>query len=146
MTQRYVFHTEWHLAVAPDVVYSALRDLASYPQWWPQVRAVRQVNETVGEFRCRSLLPYNLVFVVTRVIEDPVGRVLRARLTGDLEGTTRWVIRADGAAVFDEDVLVRKPLVRAAGRFARPALRFNHHLMMQAGERRLRQYLRRRET
>jgi hypothetical protein len=146
MTQRYVFHTEWHLAVAPDIVYSALYDVANYPQWWPQVRAVREVNDALGEVRCRSLLPYNLVFVITRDIEDPVGRVLRARQTGDLEGTSRWMIRPDGTAVFDEDVVVCKPLVRVAGRFARPALRFNHHLMMRGGERGLRQYLQRRET
>jgi hypothetical protein len=141
MTHHYVFHSEWHLAAAPDAVYSALRDLAGYPQWWSQVRAVRELSDAVGEVRCRSLLPYDLVFVVTREIDDPVGRVLHASHIGDLEGTSRWVIRPDGTAVFDEDVVVRKPLVRAAGRTARPALRYNHAVMMRDGERGLRQHL-----
>ena len=145
MTHQYVFHSEWRLAAAPDVVYSTLRDLENYPSWWSQVRAVQQMSEAVGEVRCRSLLPYDLVFVVTREIEDPVARVLQARQTGDLEGTTRWVIRPDGTAVFDEDVVVRKPLLRAAGRIARPLMRFNHHLMMREGERGLRRHLQRGE-
>jgi hypothetical protein len=44
-------------------------------------------------------------------------------------------------AVFDEDVVVRKSLVRAAGLMARPALRFNHGLMMRSGEQGLRRHL-----
>lgn len=141
MSGRYVFHTEWHLPASPDDIYAALHDVASYPDWWPQVRSVRQLDDVTGELRCRSLLPYDLVFVVTREVEDPVGRVLQARQTGDLEGTSRWVIGDDGTATFDEDVTVRKALVRAAGVIARPALRFNHDLMMRDGERGLRRYL-----
>jgi hypothetical protein len=145
MTHRYVFHSEWQLPAAPDEVYAALRDVASYPQWWPQVRSVRQLDETRGELRCRSLLPYDLVFEIDREVEDPGARVLAARQTGDLEGTSRWTIAAaaDGTvAAFDEDVVVRKALVRRAGLIARPVLRFNHDLMMRDGERGLRRFLR----
>ena len=141
MSRRYLFHTVWHLSAAPDDIYAALRDVATYPDWWPQVRSVRQLDAVTGELRCRSLLPYDLVFVVAREVEDPVGRVLQARQTGDLDGTSRWTIGADGTATFDEDVTVRKALVRAAGVVARPALRFNHDLMMRDGERGLRTYL-----
>jgi hypothetical protein len=141
MSQRYVFHTSWRLDADPDDVYAALRDVAGYPGWWPQVRSVRQLDETTGELRCRSLLPYDLVFVVAREVEDPGARVLAGRLRGDLDGTSRWTIGADGTATFDEDVTVRKALVRAAGVIARPALRFNHDLMMRDGERGLRRHL-----
>jgi len=144
VSHRYAFHTEWHLAASPDDVYAALHDVPSYPQWWPQVRSVRALDEVTGELRCRSMLPYDLVFVVSREIEDPTDRVLAARQTGDLEGTSRWTITEDGdgtTAVFDEDVVVRKALVRAAGVIARPALRFNHDRMMHDGERGLRRYL-----
>jgi hypothetical protein len=143
VSQRYVFHTEWCLAAAPDEIYAVLRDVASYPRWWPQVRSVRQLCETSGELRCRSLLPYELVFVVSREIEDPDARVLSARQTGDIDGTSRWTVHDDGTAVFDEDVVVRKSLVRLAGVLARPALRFNHDLMMRDGERGLHRYLER---
>jgi polyketide cyclase/dehydrase/lipid transport protein len=141
VSHRYVFHTEWLLARAPDEIYVALRDVARYPRWWPQVRGVRRLSETSGELRCRSLLPYELVFVISREIEDPHARVLSARQTGDLDGTSRWTVRDDGIAVFDEDVVVRKPLVRVARRLARAALRFNHDLMMRDGERGLRRHL-----
>ena len=141
MSGRYVFHTVWQLPAAPDDIYAVLRDVATYPDWWPQVRSVRQLDEVTGELCCRSLLPYDLVFVVTREVEDPVGRILQARQTGDLDGTSRWTIGADGTATFDEDVTVHKTLVRAAGVIARPALRFNHDRMMRDGERGLREYL-----
>jgi polyketide cyclase/dehydrase/lipid transport protein len=143
VSQRYVFHNEWRLPRAPDEIYAALRDVASYPRWWPQVRSVRRLSETSGELRCRSLLPYELAFVVSREIEDPHARVLSARQTGDLDGTSCWTVHDDGTAVFDEDVVVRKALVRVAGRLAGAALRFNHDLMMRAGERGLRRYLER---
>ena len=143
MNQRYVFHSEWRLARGPDEVYAALRDVASYPRWWPQVLRVRRLSDTSGEVRCRSLLPYELAFVISREIEDPHARVLSARQSGDLDGTSRWTVRDDGTAVFDENVVVRKALVRVAGRLARPALRLNHALMMRDGERGLRDYLER---
>jgi hypothetical protein len=144
VTHRYVFHSEWHLPAPPDAVYAALRDVASYPTWWPQVRGVRQLDETRGKLRCRSLLPYDLVFEIDRDVEDPDARVLAARQTGDLEGTSRWTIAAadsGSVAAFDEDVVVRKALVRRAGLIARPVLRFNHDLMMRDGERGLRRHL-----
>jgi hypothetical protein len=108
------------------------------------VVAVRRIDELSGELRCRSLLPYDLVFVVHREVEDAAAGVLRARLDGDLTGTSQWTVRAEGSgsvAVFDEYVDVRKRLVRAAGRLVRPALRFNHDLMMRAGEKGLRRQL-----
>lgn len=142
--QRYIFRSTWRFHATPDAVYSALADVEGYPAWWPQVRGGRRLDEVSGEIVCRSLLPYDLTFIAHRVIEDPVGRVLRATLSGDLNGTSEWRIGADGSsttAVFDEDVTVGSGLIRAAGIAARPALRFNHDLMMRAGERGLRRHL-----
>ena len=144
MTDRYVFRSEWRLTAGPDAVYAALVDVASYPIWWPQVRSARQLDDTSGELRCRSMLPYDLVFVVRREVEDAAARVLKAQIDGDLAGHSQWTVTADGdgtLAVFDEDVAVHKSAVRAAGRLVRPALRFNHDLMMRSGERGLRKFL-----
>jgi hypothetical protein len=144
VSARYVFRSEWQLAASADAVYAALLDVAGYPTWWPQVRSVRQFDDETGEVRCRSLLPYDLVFAIRRVVEDPAARVLRAHQTGDLEGWSQWSISAAAGGaivVFDEDVVVRKPLVRRAGLLARPALRFNHAVMMRDGERGLRRHL-----
>lgn len=144
VSAEYVFRSEWRIDADPDDVYTALQDVESYPTWWPQVVAARWLDGDSGEVRCRSLLPYELAFVVHRDIEDPLTRVLRARMDGDLAGFSQWTVSArdDGSvAVFDEEVDVRKRLVRAAGRFARPALRFNHDVMMRSGERGLRRKL-----
>jgi ribosome-associated toxin RatA of RatAB toxin-antitoxin module len=140
----YVFHTTWRFDHDADAVYAALADVAAYPSWWPQVRAARALDDGIGELRCRSLLPYDLTFVMQREVEDAEQRVLAARLEGDLHGTSRWTVTpADTGctAVFDEDVEVGKRALRAAGRLARPALRFNHDLMMRSGEKGLRRML-----
>lgn len=140
----YVFHTTWRLRHDADAVYAALADVAAYPSWWPQVRAARQLDDGVGELRCRSLLPYELTFVMRREVEDPAQRLLTARLEGDLTGTSSWTVTPHGSgcsAVFDEEVEVGTGGLRAAGRIARPALRFNHDLMMRSGQRGLRTWL-----
>jgi Polyketide cyclase / dehydrase and lipid transport len=146
MAHRYAFRSEWRIGAAPDTVYAALADVESYPDWWHQVRSARWIDDRSGELTCRSLLPYDLTFVVEREIEDPVDRVLRGRLTGDLRGASQWTVRANGVgsvAVFDEDVTVGRGMLRAAGLVARPALKFNHALMMRSGEAGLRRLLER---
>ncbi len=141
----YLFRSEWHLPANPDVVYAVLADVDNYPAWWPQVRSTKRLDETSGELTCRSLLPYDLTFVMHRDVEDPQRRVLRARMAGDLSGTSQWTVSADASgsvAVFDEDVTVGSGMLRAAGRLVGPVLRFNHDLMMRAGEKGLREHLR----
>jgi hypothetical protein len=111
------------------------------------VRTARWIDDSSGEITCRSLLPYDLTFVVARDREDPAERVLRGTLSGDLNGTSQWTITPDGdvvLAVFDEEVTVGRGLLRAAGIVARPALSFNHGLMMRAGEAGLRRHLEKR--
>jgi hypothetical protein len=144
--REYTFRSEWHVAAEPDAVYRALSDVAAYPTWWSQVVAAQWLDDTSGEIRCRSLLPYELVFVAHRVIEDPLQRILRANLHGDLSGTSQWTVHANGSrtvAVFDEEVDVKKRFARAAGFLIRPALKFNHDLMMRSGEKGLRRLLER---
>lgn len=141
-----MFRSQWRLPAPPREVYDVLSDVESYPHWWPQVRAARRIDETSGELTCRSLLPYDLVFFMQQELQDPESLVLRAHMTGDLNGTSQWTITADddggSVAVFDEDVSVGSGMLRAAGRIFRPVLTFNHDLMMHAGEKGLRRHLR----
>jgi hypothetical protein len=75
---------------------------------------------------------------------DPAAGVLQAALTGDIEGWARWTLtpRGTGTLVrYDQEVDVRKPLLR---RFAVPGrvfFRANHTLMMRAGRRGLAAHL-----
>lgn len=140
----YTFQSNWRLAAPPDRVYEVLADVETYPRWWPQVRATRRLDDVSGELTCRSLLPYDLTFVMHREVQDPDARILRARMTGDLAGSSQWTITSAGSgtlAVFDEDVDVGVGLVKAAGRLFRPALRANHDHMMRSGEKGLRKHL-----
>lgn len=142
---RFQFRSQWRLPAAPQQVYDVLADVETYPQWWPQVRKARRIDDVSGELTCRSLLPYDLVFRMHQELRDGDGLVLRAQMDGDLNGSTQWTITSDGNgaayAVFDEDVSVGSGLLSAAGRLFRPALKFNHDLMMRAGEKGLRKHL-----
>ena len=145
MSPPYRFRTVWRLDHPALTVFDALADVEHYPQWWPQVRRGRRIDATSGELTCRSLLPYDLTFVLHRAVEDRNALILRARMAGDLSGTSQWTVRAVNGgceAVFDEDVTVGRGALRVAGRLARPALVLNHDLMMRAGERGLRRFLR----
>jgi uncharacterized protein YndB with AHSA1/START domain len=140
----YVFRSEWRLPAPPDEVYNVLADVENYPRWWPQVRRSRRIDDVSGELTCRSLLPYDVVFVMYQDLADPASLVLRARMDGDLSGTSQWTVTAGGdgsIAVFDEKVNVGNGMLRSAGRLFRPALKFNHDLMMRAGEKGLREHL-----
>jgi hypothetical protein len=137
---RYEFRNRWAVDASPDSAYVVLEALDRYPRWWPEVREVRKVSDQAYEVRARSLLPYDLIFVTHEGTRDPVNRVLEAKLTGDLEGFSRWTITPapSGAGA---DLLFDRALLRRLAPIARPAFRANHALMMRHGERGLRTYL-----
>ena len=141
---RYRFRSIWPADASPEDAYRALREVADYPAWWPEVRTATRVDASTYDLVCRSLLPYDLAFRTVRSREDPRSRVLEARMTGDIEGFSRWTITASGRGatlVFEEEVEARKALLRRVGAVARPAFVANHALMMRHGRAGLRAYL-----
>ncbi|MFD3451323.1 SRPBCC family protein [Streptomyces sp. NPDC058691] len=137
---RYRFRTLWELPAPPETVYGLLERPDEYPSWWPQIREVRQTGETVGVLRFRSVLPYDLLVTARQTRRDPSSRVLEAAMSGDLEGWVRWTVGADGTGggtrlLFEEDVIVNKPLMRRLAVLCRPLFRANHALMMRRGRR-----------
>ncbi|WP_189223355.1 SRPBCC family protein [Saccharothrix coeruleofusca] len=140
----YRFRSVWSVAAPPGEVYDVLADLRGYLDWWPEVREGRQIGEQAAELRCRSLLPYDLVFEVHHNTSDRERLLLRADLVGDLDGTVGWTLLPEGEGtrvVYDQEVVVRKPLLRLLGLPARPLLKANHELMMRHGRRGLETYL-----
>lgn len=138
---RYRFRTAWHIGAGPDVVYAVLERPDEYPLWWPQVREVRRTGETTGTLRFRSVLPYDLVVHAHETRHDEAAGVLEVAMTGDLEGWVRWTVAANGSGthlLFEEDVVVRKPLMRRLAVPGRPLFLANHALMMRQGRRGLR--------
>ncbi|MFD5326942.1 SRPBCC family protein [Streptomyces sp. NPDC127092] len=142
---RYRFRSVWRLPAPPDAVYAVLERAEDYPRWWPQVREVVAVDDRTGTARFRSVLPYELVVATEVLRRDPAARVLEVGMRGDLDGWARWTLAAEGAgtrALYEQEVEVRSPLMRALAVPGRPLFRANHALMMRGGRRGLAAHLR----
>ena len=140
----YKFVSRWHVTADRDSVFDALADLQSYPKWWREVRVVEPVDEENAAVVARSVLPYALRFTLTRHTEDRTGGVLQVRIAGDIAGWARLTLHTGHAGcmlLYEQQVTVTRRLLRATAPFARPAMRWNHWLMMRSGERGLGTYL-----
>lgn len=141
----YSFRSLWTLPAPAPVVHRALERIEDYPLWWPQVREVTRLDDTSGTARIRSLLPYDLFLTLREGRRDPAAGVLEVVLSGDLEGWARWTVtaRATGGCLvrYDQEVDVRKPLMRRLAVPGRPLFRLNHALMMRSARRGLAAHL-----
>ncbi|WP_250289174.1 SRPBCC family protein [Streptomyces atroolivaceus] len=141
----YRFTSVWELPAPPDAVYAALQRAEDYPRWWPQVREVSRVDDVTATARFRSFLPYDLVLTLRQRRGDSVPRTLEAEMSGDLDGWARWtVVPHEGGSriVYEQEAEVRKALLRRLAVPGRLVFRANHTLMMRAGRRGLRAWLR----
>lgn len=139
---RYRFRSVWDLDAPPARVYAVLEQPGEYPHWWPQIRRVEPVGDRTGTATVRSVLPYALRVTAGELLRDPVRGVLEVSLHGDLEGWARWTVRpragagtARTRALYEQEVEVRRPLMRRLALPGRPVFRLNHALMMRAGRR-----------
>lgn len=142
--KEYRFRSVWSVPAPQDRVFEVLADIGEYWRWWREVRTVTRVDDQTAEFRCRSVLPYELVFRASYHTKDEQAGVLRAWLTGDLDGVCGWTLRRRPGGtelVFEQQVQLTKPLLRRLAPLARPALLVNHALMMRSGKAGLRHYL-----
>ncbi|HJQ48086.1 MAG TPA: SRPBCC family protein, partial [Amycolatopsis sp.] len=130
----YRFRDTWVIPAPMPAVFRAVVDLASYPQWWPDVRSVTQLDDDTAEIVCQATLPYRLVVRMRRAEENErVGR-LAVDLDGDLRGSlvARVTVHLTGTTLdIDQDVVATKPLLRSLAPVARPLFRVNHALMMR---------------
>ena len=134
----YRFVSVWDVSAPPVVVYGILECAEEYPLWWPQIREVATVDDATGTMRIRSFLPYDLVMTVRESRRDPAAGVLEVTLGGDLDGWARWTVTAHGTgtrATYEQEVEVRRTLMRLLALPGRAVFRANHALMMRAGRR-----------
>lgn len=136
---RYELESTWTLAAPLGDVVAALRDLEGYARWWPQVRAVERIGPHRVRMRCRSVLPYDLVFVVDESAIDPGRGYLEGTMTGDLQGVSRWIVTADvggtrTTATFREVVVTTPWAMNLLAPVARRLFLANHARMMRDGE------------
>jgi uncharacterized protein YndB with AHSA1/START domain len=140
----YRFRSVWSIAAPPREVFHALVDLARYPDWWPDVRSVSEVDEDTAEVVCRSVLPYRLRMRMRRTEQDEPNGRLRVDLTGDLVGFLGCLLDSDRGRTrlkIVQEVVVTRPLLRVMAPLARPLLVANHGAMMWRGRRGLRKHL-----
>lgn len=134
----YRFRSRWILPAPPGAVYAVLERAEEYPRWWPEVRSIDPLDDTSGVITIRSLLPYTMTFTARATRRDPAAGVLEIAMSGDVEGWARWTVTARGSgtlARYDQEVDVRKPLLRLLAVPGRPLFRANHTLMMRSGRR-----------
>ena len=97
----YRFITEWRIEAPVERVWEVLADSQRWPQWWPSVRRVEQLepgdDDGLGEVQRMTFvakLPYQLRFDL-RVIRRESPTVLVGEATGELEGTGEWTMREE---------------------------------------------------
>lgn len=141
----FVFAHRWAVEADPATVFDVLADVWSYPIWWPQVRAVRFIDEDNGVALIRSALPITMRLTLRRVEQDGADGRLRVTIGGDLIGWSSFDVRDAGAgatiADYRQQVSVARPLLARLAPLAKPVLRWNHTAMMAAGHRGLTSYL-----
>lgn len=141
----YEFSSIWQLPTTVETAFAVLRDLWSYPVWWPQFTRAERTAEDEGVFALRSRLPLTLNFTLRRDIEDEQHGTLRAQASGDISGIVEWRLQpADTLTVasFTERVTLEHPLARRLDVVLRPLLTWNHRSAMRSGERGLIAHLR----
>jgi hypothetical protein len=140
VSAHYRFDSRWSVPAERAMLFDLLADLEGYPTWWPQVRAVARVDDDTARVVARSLLPYSLDLVLSRVVEDRAAGVLEAAVGGQLEGWCRWTLRPAGAVTdlrYEQEVTTPGRLLTAASSVGRPVLRGNHAWMMHGCRRAL---------
>jgi uncharacterized protein YndB with AHSA1/START domain len=133
--RHYRFLSTWLLAAPIERVWDEIDDAERWPEWWRGVQRVELVDVNRWRSTWRSALPYSLTFDFaverrTRPYE------LRGRASGDLEGVGTWRLyeaHGETASTWEWDVAVTASWVNALGPLPRPALAWNHRVIMRRG-------------
>lgn len=131
----YAFASQFDVGGAPSDVHEVLLDLESYPEWWPQVRAVASLGPDDALVVCRSALPYDLELHLTARSRSV--SLLEVGIDGALQGYARWRLSPSDAGTtlaFAQEVSVASRTLAVASYLARRVLRWNHAVMMRGCE------------
>ncbi len=135
---RYEFSSTWTVPAEPDETYAVLSRPDLYGEWWPEIRKAHQTGDGVGLMELRSALPLTLKFSLTRDVEDPVGRRLKADVDGDIRGYVQFTVTPGefGSVVeFKQVVTLQHPIARTVDFALRPLMQWNHDRAMRGGSR-----------
>lgn len=132
----------WRLDAPVEQVWHTLTDAERWPDWWPYVEAVEQIEagepsgqHSIWRYTWKTMLPYKLRFelCVTR-IEAPV--LLEADVTGDVSG--RGIFRIDRKddhtlVCYHWNVRICRGWMKWLAPIVRPVFLWNHRMVMQRG-------------
>ncbi|RDB42926.1 polyketide cyclase [Halomonas sp. DQ26W] len=140
---RFEFDTTWHLDFPADAVFDALTDSLHWPDWWPGLVEVRQLevgdDHGIGRFQrfvWKSRLGYYLRFDirVTRVCQPSL---IEGVASGDVAGFGSWQLCETNTSTrvrYLWQVRTVRPWMGLLARVARPLVAWNHHAMMREGQ------------
>ena len=93
---RYTFLTTWILDASRDDVWQAIYEVERWPEWWPGVRSVEQLEEgdaagigALYRHEWRSVIPYPVRFDA-RITRIEPRDLIEADADGELAGVGRW--------------------------------------------------------
>jgi hypothetical protein len=142
--------SQWRIHAPVDRVWAALTDTESWPRWWPYAREVRTLREGgpdgVGARRrivWSTVLPYS-VCIDVEAVECVRHERLRGRSRGQLDGEGLWLLRSEPGftdVTYVWRVVLTRRWMRWLAPLLAPVFRWNHDLVMRAGEAGLRRYL-----
>jgi hypothetical protein len=155
MRDRFVLISRWHLDCAIDAAWQCIAEVRCWPEWWPNVAAVRVENAgappalpdtdtyapRVGDaasidWKTRLGYGFRLRVVTTRVLPP---FELEGTAEGDLVGQGLWVLepQANGTVMmtYRWDLHLNRPWMRIAAPLLRPVFAWNHFAVMHAGAR-----------
>jgi hypothetical protein len=129
VASEYVFVDEWDVDAPQEVVYDAVADARTYPQWWRPVYLSVEGDETITRHHFKGRLPYTLKMRAEMVDQDRPNR-FEVRVDGDLRGKGIWTFTPrDGRTHvrWDWIVFADRPLLRYLTPVLRPLFRWNHN-------------------
>jgi hypothetical protein len=148
--RQFALTTQWQLESTIEPVWDAIVAVEKWPCWWPFVHAVEELEkgdaDGLGALRTytwSSKLLYRLSFAM-RVTAVTPPTYLEGVAVGDLNGSGRWRLTADGSTTrvrYDWSVVTTKPWMNVLAPLLQPAFRWNHDQVMAEGGRGLARHL-----
>jgi hypothetical protein len=148
----YEFKSIWSIEAPIHIVWDAIAECGSWPEWWPYLDRVEMVapggQDGMGliyRFVWRGTLPYS-IHINMRVTRIDRPFLIEGTSTGDLEGTGRWIFASEGVNTTMVEYLLNvettKPWMNMLSPFIGWLFMANHNRVMAAGRDGLINYLR----